>query len=64
MAVDQVKNKEDIKQVDTFSKEQLINSNLFRDRVDILTALLKPDKLYTINTVDKKINEFLKGKVN
>ncbi len=46
-----------------FSKEQLIASNHFRERRDILEALLETGKLYTVKTVDEKIESYMKGKV-
>lgn len=46
-----------------FSKEQLIASNSFRDRRDILEALLKTGELYTVKAVEEKIESYMKGKV-
>lgn len=46
-----------------FSKEQLITSNRFRERRDILEALLETGKLYTVKTVEEKIESYMKGKV-
>lgn len=47
----------------TFSKNQLLAADRFRDRRDILTALLSPDKTYTIKTVEQMIENYLKGQV-
>lgn len=46
-----------------FSKEQLLSSERFRDRRDILEALLKDGGQYTMKAVAKKINNYMKGKV-
>lgn len=46
-----------------FSKEQLIASNSFRDRRDILEALLETGELYTVKAVEEKIESYMKGKV-
>lgn len=46
-----------------FSKEQLVASNRFRERRDILEALLETWKLYTVKTVEEKIESYMKGKV-
>ena len=46
-----------------FSKEQLIASNRFRERRDILEALLETGELYTVKAVEEKIESYMKGKV-
>lgn len=46
-----------------FSKEQLIASSRFRDRRDILEALLETGELYTVKAVEEKIESYMKGKV-
>lgn len=46
-----------------FSKEQLIASDKYANRRDLVSALLDDNETYTIATVDKKIEEFMKGKV-
>lgn len=47
----------------TFSKEQLLSSERFRERRDIVNALLSSEKQYTINAVEKIINDYMKGQV-
>ncbi len=49
---------------DRFTKQQIVNSKKFKDNVDLLNALLKGDKLYTLEEVNKTIEDFRKGKVN
>lgn len=49
---------------DRFTKQQIVNSKKFKDNVDLLNALLKDDKLYTLEEVNKRIEDFRKGKVN
>ena len=46
-----------------FTKEQLLSSGRFRDRRDIVAALLDDDKVYTVETVEGKIEDYMKGKV-
>lgn len=42
-----------------FTKEQLRNSEIFRDYIDIITALFSDSKSYTIDEANKKINDYL-----
>lgn len=46
-----------------FSKEQLLKSNWYSHRRDILTALLEDGKTYSHTAVDQLIQEFLERKV-
>lgn len=46
-----------------FSKGQLAASERFRNRRDIVEALLETGETYTVKTVEEKIKNFLKGKV-
>ncbi len=46
-----------------FTKSQLISSKRFCDRRDILNALLKDDKEYTVEAVEQEILKYMKGKV-
>jgi len=46
-----------------FSKEQLLSSKRFQDRRDIVNVLLSPDEQYTIQTVEQKILNYMKGQV-
>ena len=61
-------NKEaDIRQQGTeekeFSKEQLLASERFCSRRDLLNALLSPDKAYTVGDVEREISKYMKGRV-
>lgn len=47
----------------TFTKEQLLNSEKYRNKRDILRAVLEDDKKYSIAEADKQIENFLKGEV-
>lgn len=51
-------------QEDKFTKEQLVKSKMFSDRIDLLNALLKDNRKYSIKEVNEIINKFLKGKVS
>ena len=47
----------------SFSKEQLLASERFRNERDIVDALLLPDKTYTVEQVEKMIKKYKKGTV-
>ena len=44
-------------------KEQLLRSNRYANRRDLIGALLEDDKQYTLAEVDTAIDNFMKGKV-
>ena len=44
-----------------YSFSQLISSQRYCDKTDILNALLDNEKSYTLEETDKIINEFLQG---
>lgn len=46
-----------------FPKEQLLASERFWERRDILEALLENGELYTVKAVEEKIESYMKGKV-
>lgn len=46
-----------------FTKKQLLASKRFSDKKDLINALLSENKMYSIEEADKRITEFLKGKV-
>jgi hypothetical protein len=46
-----------------FSKEQLITSKRFRNRRDLVEALLDDGQTYTVKAVEEKITSYMKGKV-
>ncbi|TCL35646.1 hypothetical protein EV210_111112 [Anaerospora hongkongensis] len=43
----------------TFSKQQILSAKKYADRRDLLAVLLSDDTPYTLNAVDKLIEEFL-----
>jgi arginine repressor len=47
----------------TFTKEILVNSKRFRNKQDIVSALLKNGAEYTISDVEGMIEKYMKGKV-
>ena len=47
---------------DKFSKEQIVKSKRFRNNIDLLNAILKENKQYTLK-VEEIIKNFMKGKV-
>ena len=46
-----------------FPKEQLLRSQRYAKRRDLLGALLEDGKWYTLEEVDTAIENFMKGKV-
>ncbi len=46
-----------------YSKEQLIRSDRYMKRRDLLGALLKDGERYTLEEVDAKLDNYMKGKV-
>lgn len=46
-----------------FSKQQILAAKQFKNRKDLLNAILSDDKQYTITTVEQLMNDFLKGQV-
>lgn len=46
-----------------FSTEQLLASERYRDRRDILTALLTPGEQYAFSDVEQRIEKYRKGQV-
>ena len=46
-----------------FSKEQILKSNRFKDKRDILSVLLEDDKKYKLSDVESMIVDFLNKEV-
>lgn len=46
-----------------FEKEQLIASERFRNKKDLLSALLRENKLYAVSQAEEMIEIYMKGKV-
>ena len=46
-----------------FTKDALVNSKRFRDKRDLVSALLKDDVEYTIAEAEHAITNYMKGKV-
>lgn len=55
--------KETNKKEAAFTKEQILASEKYANRRDLLDALLDKGKTYKIETVDNMIEKFMKGKV-
>jgi len=47
-----------------FTKESLVKSNRFKDKQDLVNAILDDGVEYTVNQVEDMIQNYLKGKVN
>ena len=52
------KKEDEAKEIVVFTKESLLNSKKYMFQKDLLNILLKDTKEYTLEEVDKKINEF------
>lgn len=48
----------------TYSKEQILSSQKYRDRRDLLSALLEKEKGYTLKQVEEIMKNYKKKKVN
>ena len=46
-----------------FSKEQIVAAVIYRDKRDLVDALLDDKKKYTFETVDNLIEKYMKGQV-
>lgn len=46
-----------------FTKEQLLDSNRFRDRIDLISTILSDGEEYTIEFVEEQIEKYMKGQV-
>ena len=46
-----------------FVKSQIIGSDKYKNRADLLNVLLEDDKEYTLSDVDKKLENFLDKEV-
>lgn len=44
-----------------YTKQRLLTLGKYRGRRDLLSVLLKEDKTYTLDQVDKLIENFMKG---
>ena len=42
-----------------FVKSQIISSDKYKNRADLLNVLLEDDKEYTLSEIDKKLEDFL-----
>ena len=55
---------ETVKSEVTYSKSQILKSEAYQHRKDLVNALLVDGKAYTKNEVNQLIDDFMKGKVN
>lgn len=55
--------KETITIENKFTKSSILSSKKYKNRKPILIVLLADDKEYSINEVDKLIDNYMKGKV-
>ena len=46
-----------------FTKEQLLDSDIFRDRIDLVSAILSDSEEYTIEFIEEQIEKYMKGQV-
>lgn len=46
-----------------FEKDQLMSSERFRNKRDLLNALLRENKLYAVSQAEEMIEIYMKGKV-
>lgn len=55
--------KTETKQETVFTKEQILASKKYKNRRDVLGAILKDGGSYTLEQVDSLLEKFMKGKV-
>lgn len=55
---------EDKKIVEKYGKEEILKSDAYKKRADILGVLLEDEKEYSFSEVDKIIDNFMKKGVN
>lgn len=46
-----------------FTKQQLLTASKYRDKRDLLEALLENDRTYSFREVDEAIDTYMKGQV-
>lgn len=46
-----------------YTKDQIVQSSMFAQHRDVVSAFLEDDKTYTLQEVDKVIDDFLKKEV-
>lgn len=63
MAAEKKAEKTENRVENTYSKDQILASEKYAKRRDLVNALLDDDKEYTIEEVDEMMQKFLKGKV-
>lgn len=51
------------KVLQAFTKEQILKSDKYKDKKDLVNAVLDKGNSYTTKDINKKIEEFMKGKV-
>lgn len=57
---------ENIKEIEVskFTKSQITSSKKYKNRRDLVNAILDDSKLYSIDEVDALIKQFMKNEVN
>lgn len=54
---------EEVSKGEVFTRNQLIASEKFNSRKDLLKAILSDKEKYSVSEVEKKIEGFMKGRV-
>lgn len=52
-----------VSKIPRFTKEQIFSSARYADKRDLISALLDENIMYTLESVDKLIDGFMKGRV-
>lgn len=58
------KDTKEVVKVATFNKTAILKSEKYASYRDLLTVLLDENEEYTLEVVDAKINDFMKGEVD
>ncbi len=51
------------KEMATYTKAQVINSKAYKEKKDILNVLIKDGEKVSLDEVNKRVDEFMKGGV-
>ena len=63
MAAKKKETAQEIRKDEVFTLDQLLAAEKFSHRKDLLRAVLSGSETYSISEAEKKIEEFMKGKV-
>ncbi len=63
MSKEKSNNLKEVKEKVLYTKKQIIQSEIFKDRKDLLNVLIKDDESLALDDVNNRIDKFMKGGV-